>query len=100
MSRKAELRRSILKYFLLRGRATRPELVEYTRSRAATVFEVIDELKNAGFLIEPGRRGKRTGRKAPDLALHGAAGYWLGVDFRQEGTAGIIIDGCGEVICR
>lgn len=100
MSRKEELRRRILKYILLRGKATRPELVEYTGSRAATVFEVIDELKISGFLIEPGRRGKRTGRKAPDLALHGAAGYWLGVDFRQEGTAGVIIDGCGEVVCR
>jgi predicted NBD/HSP70 family sugar kinase len=94
------LRRRILKYFLLRGKATRPELVEYTGVRAATVFEVIDELKTCGFLIEPGRRGKRTGRKAPDLALHGAAGYWLGVDFRREGSAGIIIDGCGNVVCR
>ena len=100
MSRKDELRRRILKYFLLRGKGTRPELVEYTGSRAATVFEVIDELKTCGFLIEPGRRGKRTGRKAPDLALHGAAGYWLGVDFRREGSAGIIIDGCGNVVCR
>ena len=100
MSRKEELRRRILKYFLLRGKGTRPELVEYTGVRAATVFAVIDELKNCGFLVEPGRRGKRTGRKAPDLALHGAAGYWLGVDFRQEGSAGVIIDGCGEVICR
>lgn len=100
MSRKDELRRRILKYILLRGKATRPELVEYTGVRAATVFEVIDELKTCGFLIEPGRRGKRTGRKAPDLALHGAAGYWLGVDFRREGSAGIIIDGCGNVVCR
>ena len=100
MSRKDELRRRILKYFLLRGKGTRPELVEYTGVRAATVFEVIDELKTGGFLIEPGRRGKRTGRKAPDLALHGAAGYWLGVDFRREGSAGIIIDGCGNVVCR
>ena len=100
MSRKDELRRRILKYILLRGKATRPELVEYTGVRAATVFEVIDELKTCGFLIEPGRRGKRTGRKAHDLALHGAAGYWLGVDFRREGSAGIIIDGCGNVVCR
>lgn len=100
MSRKEELRRRILKYFLLRGKATRPELVEYTSSRAATVFDVIDELKSCGFLVEPGRRGKRTGRKAPALTLHGTAGYWLGVDFRHGGTAGVIIDGCGEVICR
>ena len=100
MNRKEELRRRILKYFLLRGKATRPELVSYTDARAATVFEVIDELKTCGFLIEPGRRSKRTGRKAPALALHGAAGYWLGVDFRQECSAGVIIDGCGEVICR
>ena len=99
MSRKEELRRRILKYFLLRGKATRPELVEYTSSRAATVFDVIDELKSCGFLVEPGRRGKRTGRKAPALTLHGTAGYWLGVDFRHGGTAGVIIDGCGEVIC-
>ncbi|MBE6384825.1 MAG: ROK family protein [Lentisphaerae bacterium] len=100
MSRKEELRRRILKYILLRGKATRPELVEYTGVRAATVFDVIAELKLRGFLVEPGRRGKKTGRKAPNLALHGAAGYWLGVDFRQECSAGVIIDGCGEVICR
>ena len=40
MSRKEELRRRILKYFLLRGRATRPELVNYTDARAATVFRL------------------------------------------------------------
>ena len=36
MSRREELRRRILKYILLRGKATRPELVEY---RAVTKDE-------------------------------------------------------------
>ena len=63
MSRKEELRRRILKYILLRGKATRPELLEYTGIRAATVFEAIDALKTTGLLVEPGRRSTRTCRR-------------------------------------
>ncbi len=100
MSRKEELRRRILKYILLRGKATRPELLEYTGIRAATVFEAIDALKTTGLLVEPGRRSKRTGRKAPDLAVHRTAGYWLGIDFRTGGSVGVITDAVGDVLFR
>lgn len=98
MSRKKELRLRILEYILTRGKATRPELVEYTGSRAATVFEVIDSLKLSGLLVEPGRRSVRTGRKAPELTIHRTAGYWLGIDFRLEGSIGVITDAMGEVL--
>ena len=100
MSRKKELRLRILEYILNRGRATRPELVEYTGCRAATVFEIIDDLKIAGLLVEPGRRTVRTGRKAPELTIHRTAGYWMGIDFRPEGTLGVIIDAAGEVLFK
>lgn len=98
MIRKKELRLQILEYILRRGKATRPELIEYTGSRAASVFEVIDSLKLAGLLVEPGRRTVRTGRKAPELTLHRTAAYWMGIDFRLEESIGVITDAMGDVI--
>jgi len=100
MSRKTELRKEILAYILQHGKATRPELVEYTGSRAATVFEVIDNLKAAGVLVEPERKGKKTGRRAPELEVRSSAGYWLGIDFRTRGSAGVIVDAAGIVLYR
>ena len=66
MSRRNELKQILLRHLLLYGKATRPELVNLTGIRAATVFEAIDELKAEGIIQEPERKGKKTGRKAPE----------------------------------
>ena len=63
--KKTDLRSAILKQLMQNGETTRPELVELTGIRAATVFEAVDALKREGFVEEPARTGKRTGRRAP-----------------------------------
>ena len=47
MSRKSNLKLELVRHILRAGKSTRPELVAVTGSRAATVFEVIDELKDS-----------------------------------------------------
>ena len=43
MSRKSNLKLELVRHILRAGKSTRPELVAVTGSRAATVFEVIDD---------------------------------------------------------
>ena len=45
MTKKSDLRAEIIDKMLLFSSITRPELVRLTGTRAATVFEVVDELK-------------------------------------------------------
>ena len=61
MTKKSDLRAEIIDKMLLFSSITRPELVRLTGTRAATVFEVVDELKKEGILNEPERHGKKTG---------------------------------------
>ena len=63
MTKKSDLRAEIIDKMLLFSSITRPELVRLTGTRAATVFEVVDELKKEGILNVPERHGKKTGRK-------------------------------------
>ena len=96
MSRRDDLKKTILRHLLLHRRATRPELVALTGIRAATVFEAIAELKSARLVVEPERRGKRTGRRAPGLEIAPESFCTLGVELRPSGCIGVIIDGAGE----
>ena len=98
MSRRDELKQILLRYLLLHGRSTRPELVAMTGVRAATVFEAIDELKDESIVQEPERRGKKTGRKAPELSCSADCCHIVGVELHLTGCIGVIIDANGEVI--
>ena len=48
--KKDNLRSVILKNALQQGEITRPEMVEMTGIRAASVFEAVDALKREGIL--------------------------------------------------
>lgn len=98
MSRRNELKNQILKHLLFHGRATRPELVALTGTRAATVFEAIGELKDEGLICEPERRGKRTGRRAPELNIDPDCCHVLGVELRPDGCIGVIVDAAGNIL--
>ncbi|MBE6378016.1 MAG: ROK family protein [Lentisphaerae bacterium] len=98
MSRRNELKQILLRHLLLYGKATRPELVNLTGIRAATVFEAIDELKAEGIIQEPERKGKKTGRKAPELFCSADCCHIVGVELHLTGCTGVIIDANGEVI--
>ena len=98
MSRREHLQKLILRRLLLYGRTTRPELVALTGCRAATVFEAIDALKASGMVVEPERRGKRTGRRAPELECCREFAYFLGVDLGRGGMIGVVTDCCGDIL--
>ena len=96
--KKDNLRSVILKNALQQGEITRPELVEMTGIRAASVFEAVDALKREGILYEPERQGKRTGRKAPVLKLNPDHFWTAGIDFQVRRTIGSVTDLSGTVL--
>lgn len=98
MSRRSELKYTLLQYLLLHGHATRPELVAMTGVRAATVFEAVDELKDERIIEEPERHGKKTGRRAPELYCAAKSCYVVGVELRLTGCIGVVIDAAGNVL--
>ncbi len=98
MSRRSELKKEILKHLLFHGKATRPELVALTGIRAATVFEAVGELKDEHLVSEPERRGKRTGRRAPELSIAPESCWSVGVELRPDCCIGVIVDACGNVM--
>ncbi len=98
MSRREDLKNTLLRHLLLCGQATRPELVAMTKIRAATVFEAIDELKAAGIIGEPERRGKKTGRRAPVLCCMPDCCHTIGMELHLSGCTGVITDAAGKVI--
>ena len=91
---------AILDQILARGEATRPELVNITGVRAASVFEAVDALKREGILYEPERTGRRTGRKAPILRLNPDHFWCAGIDFQVRRTVGTVVDLAGDIRCR
>lgn len=96
MSRREHLQKLILRRLLFYGRTTRPELVALTGCRAATVFEAIDALKDSGMVVEPERRGKKTGRRAPELECNRFCAAFLGIELKPDGIIGVVTDSCGD----
>ena len=91
---------AILDQILAWGEVTRPELVNITGVRAASVFEAVDALKREGILYEPERTGRRTGRKAPILRLNPDHFWCAGIDFQVRRTVGTVVDLAGDIRCR
>ena len=92
-----ELRSIILRQLIANGSVTRPELVSMTQCRAASVHQIVDELKSEGLVCEPVRTSKRTGRKAPPLTLDPDYAWHVGIDFQTERTIGVLVDTSGAV---
>lgn len=100
MIRRTELKKKILHHLLLHTKVTRPELVTLTGSRAASVFEAVDELKAERRIIEPERRTRRTGRRAPELEINPGYGNFVGVELRPAGCVGVLINAAGKILHR
>ena len=98
MTRREELDRKILAYMFRCGHAPRTELVAYTGIRAATVFESVDRLKASGLLIEPSRRGKKTGRTSPELKSNPDFASWIGIDLNTQKTLAVRTDNNGQIL--
>ena len=100
MERAQDLQKFILRHLLLHGRSTRPELVALTGRRAATVFEAVDALKRLGAVVEPDRRGMKTGRRAPELECRGDHACFAGVELGRESALGVVADFRGRVLAK
>ncbi len=98
MSRKEHLRSEIINIFLMSGSIGRPDLIQRTGARAATVLKVIDELKAEGIITEPDRTGLKTGRRAPLLQLNSDHLWTLGIDFQTDRIIGALVNLKGEII--
>jgi predicted NBD/HSP70 family sugar kinase len=95
--KKANLKNEIVKAISQRGKMTRPELIEETSTRAASVIGAVSDLKTAGILIEPERKTKKTGRKAPEIYLNPDYCWLGGIDFQVDQTLGVICDLHGNI---
>ena len=98
MSRKNYIRQEILKQLCRSGQLTRADFVRRTGVRAATVFEVIDGLKDESIISEQKRKGKKTGRISPAISFNMDYFWMMGIDFQFNKTIGVITDLNGENI--
>ena len=89
-----------MRHILHFGRAARPELIELTGARAASVLAAVDELKAAGWLREPGRGAGRTGRRSPELVCNPDHCRFIGVDLQLRRTVGVMIDAAGGIVAE
>ena len=95
-----ELKDLILQKILLRTHLTRQEFLELHPCRPASMLHAINELKNAGLVIEPERSRAKTGRRSPVLSLNPALGAFAGLELQPQRLLGVLIDGAGKVLAR
>jgi glucokinase len=98
MKTKTLLLRQVVEALLNRSSITRQQILNEFPVRPATLFDAVRYLTQEGFLEEPERRTKRTGRKASPICIRRQYGYFLGIDFDLTQTLGVVIDAQGEVI--
>ena len=97
--KKIELQQKIL-HRLFDGNTTRSELIEQWQLRPGTLLKAVDALKADGLVMEPNRKGKKTGRRASELQLNSEYGCFIGIDLHIHYTAGIIMDLAGNILAE
>ena len=98
MTDKRSVRMNILEKLLSPGAVlTRPELVKLHDIRPATLFAIIDEIKDDGIIIEPERKTVKTGRKASPLKLNPDFGYFIGIELHTAYCTASLIDTEGKI---
>jgi N-acetylglucosamine repressor len=97
--KKIELQKKIL-HRLFDGNTTRSELIEQWQLRPGTLLKAVDALKADGLVMEPNRKGKKTGRRASELQLNSEYGCFIGIDLHIHYTAGIIMDLAGNILAE
>jgi len=97
MTDKKSIRMDILRKLLSPGAVlTRPELVKLYDIRPATLFAIIDEIKDEGIIIEPERKTLKTGRKASPLKLNPDFGCFIGVELHTAYSTATLINSEGS----
>lgn len=98
MTDKQSIRAGIIRRLLAPGASlTRPELVKLYDIRPATLFSIVDEIKDEGIIIEPERKGIKTGRKASPLKLDPDSGSFIGIELHTAFCNAVLMDADGNL---
>ena len=95
-----ELKDILLQKILLHKRLTRQEFLAINPCRPASMLSAINELKNAGFIVEPDRLGAKTGRRSPALTMNPDFGAFVGIELQVHRLLGVVIDNSEQIAAR
>jgi len=85
-------RREIVRALVVQGTATRTELAHTTGLSAATVSNLVAELREAGFIADAGTDSAGTGRPTTVLRIDGEGGSFLGIDLAETYVRAVVFD--------
>lgn len=94
------IKNDILNWLCRNQQLTRTEYVQNRNLRPASVFKAIDELKNEGMVIEPDRKGRKTGRRSPPIYMNPDYCWVVGLDFQCRKTLGVILSFTGKPLIK
>jgi glucokinase len=95
MSDNTYVMQAVFSEIIRNGSATRSQLSRDYGFRPATLVAVVERLKRKGFMCEPDRQGRHTGRKASELTLNPKAGSFIGLELTPSRIYGVLINAAG-----
>uniref|UniRef100_UPI004056153B ROK family transcriptional regulator n=1 Tax=Alistipes sp. TaxID=1872444 RepID=UPI004056153B len=93
-----QLKRNILRQYMLHGGESIADLSRDLGLSAPTLTKIVGELIKEGLVTDLGKHGATGGRRPSIYGLNASAGYLLGVDISHNITSMGIIDFRGEMI--
>ncbi|SCY20755.1 Sugar kinase of the NBD/HSP70 family, may contain an N-terminal HTH domain [Microbacterium sp. LKL04] len=85
-------RREIVRALVVGGTATRNDLARSTGLSAATVSNLVTELREAGLIADAGTDNAGTGRPTTVLRIDGEGGSFLGIDVAETYIRAVVFD--------
>ncbi|MFJ6679325.1 ROK family protein [Microbacterium sp. NPDC091382] len=85
-------RREIVRALVVGGTATRNDLARSTGLSAATVSNLVTELREAGLIADAGTDNAGTGRPTTVLRIDGRGGSFLGIDVAETYIRAVVFD--------
>ncbi|AZS43877.1 ROK family transcriptional regulator [Microbacterium oleivorans] len=85
-------RREVVRALVVGGTATRTELARTTGLSAATVSNLVTELREAGLIADAGIDNAGSGRPTTMLRIDGRGGSFLGIDVAETYIRAVVFD--------
>lgn len=97
-SKSAQMKLNVLRYFILNGESTLPDLGKEMDVSVPTVTKIVWELMDDGFVVDFGKVETNGGRRPNNYGINPNSGYFLGVDIKRFRINLAIINFKGEII--
>ncbi|WP_065570512.1 ROK family transcriptional regulator [Microbacterium oleivorans] len=85
-------RREVVRALVVGGTATRTDLARSTGLSAATVSNLVSELREAGLIADAGTDNAGTGRPTTVLRIDGEGGSFLGIDVAETYIRAVVFN--------